>query len=232
METLTLVTLITTIVLSILFIIVRATKGGLTAFLFKTLASFSLVASTFIVMAMTLSPHKLVIALIGIGLLCGMIGDMVLDLKVIYDSDKVYLNSGMLSFGIGHIAYFIALTLHAQSLDINLLIPLLVATGGAIVLTAGTILSSKTMKLDFGKFLWQTIAYSFALTFMAVYSLMLAINGGIWLLFVGFVVFFLSDIVLSFQYFGGKINNKALIVINHALYYAAQIIIFGTLFLL
>lgn len=232
METLKLVTLITTILLSIIFIIVRATKGGLVAFLLKTLASFSLVASTFLVTAMTDSPYRLVIALIGIGLLCGMIGDMVLDLKVIYDNDKVYLNSGMLSFGIGHIAYFIALTLHAQALDINLLIPLLVAAGGAIVLTAGTVLSSKTMKLDFGKYLWQTISYSFALTFMAVYSLMLAINGGIWLLFVGFVVFFLSDIVLSFQYFGGKISNKALIVINHALYYAAQIIIFGTLFLL
>lgn len=232
METLKLVTLITTILLSIIFIIVRATKGGLVAFLLKTLASFSLVTSTFLVTAMTDSPYRLVIALIGIGLLCGMIGDMVLDLKVIYDNDKVYLNSGMLSFGIGHIAYFIALTLHAQALDINLLIPLLVAAGGAIVLTAGTVLSSKTMKLDFGKYLWQTISYSFALTFMAVYSLMLAINGGIWLLFVGFVVFFLSDIVLSFQYFGGKISNKALIVINHALYYAAQIIIFGTLFLL
>ena len=232
METLSIVTLVTTILLSVLFIIVRATKGGLAAFLCKTLASFSLVASTFIVTAWTCSPFRLVMALIGIGLLCGMIGDMVLDLKVIYNNDKVYLNSGMLSFGIGHIAYFVALTLHAQALHIDLLIPLLVAAGGAVVLTAGTILSSKTMKLDFGKFLWQTIGYSFALTFMAVYSLMLAINGGLWLLFVGFVVFFLSDIVLSFQYFGGKIGNKALIVINHALYYAAQIIIFGCLFLI
>ena len=232
MEKVMYITLAITILLSIIFIIVRATKGGLIAFLTKTLASFSLVTSTFLVTALTDSPYRLVMALIGIGLLCGMIGDMVLDLKVIYDNDKVYLNSGMFAFGMGHIAYFIALTLHAQALEINLLIPLLVATGGAIVLTAGTILSSKTMKLEFGKYLWQTISYSFALTFMAVYSLMLAINGGIWLLFAGFVVFFLSDIVLSFQYFGGKINNKALIVINHELYYAAQIIIFGTLFLL
>lgn len=232
MNTLTLTTLIITIALSLLFIVVRTLKGGLIAFLLKTLASFSLVASTFVLTALTESDYQLVIALIGIGLLCGMIGDMVLDLKVIYDNDKVYLNSGMLSFGLGHIAYFIALTLHAQDLGIDLLIPLLVSVGGAILLTAGTILSSKTMKLNFGKFLWQTIGYSFALTFMAVYSLMLAINGGIWLLFVGFVLFFLSDIVLSFQYFGGKIASKPLIAINHALYYGAQIVIFASMFLI
>jgi hypothetical protein len=232
MEKVMYITLAITILLSIIFIIVRATKGGLIAFLTKTLASFSLVASTFVVIGLIPSPYKLVMSLIGIGLLCGMIGDMVLDLKVIYDNDKIYLNSGMLSFGLGHIAYFIGLTIYANALNIELLIPILVSVGGAILLTAGTILSSKTMKLDFGKFLWQTIGYSFALTFMAIYSLMLAINGGVWLLFVGFVLFFLSDIVLSFQYFGGKISNKALIVINHALYYAAQIIIFGTLFLL
>ena len=203
MNTLQIVLLAVSTLLAIVFIIVRSTKGGLGAFLLKTLASFSLVASAFVGMAYSTTDNKLVLALIGIALLCGMIGDMVLDLKVIYDNDKVYLNSGMLSFGIGHIAYFSAYTLLAIDQNTNLLLPLLVATGGAIVLTAGTILSSKTMKLDFGKYLWQTISYSFALTFMAVYSLMLAIYGGSYLVFIGFVVFFLSDIVLSFQYFGG-----------------------------
>jgi hypothetical protein len=232
MEKIMYITLAITIALSIVFIAVRTLKGGLAAFLTKTLASFSLVASTFVVMGLVDSQYKLVMALIGIGLLCGMIGDMVLDLKVIYDNDKVYLNSGMLSFGLGHISYFIGLTFYAVKLNINLLLPILISVGGAILLTAGTILSSKTMKLDFGKYLWQTISYSFALTFMAIYSLMLAINGGVWLLFVGFVLFFLSDIVLSFQYFGGKIKSKPLIVINHALYYSAQIVIFASMFLL
>lgn len=232
MNTLQIVLLSVSALLAIIFITVRSTKGGLGAFLLKTLASFSLVASAFVGMAYSDACNKLALALIGIALLCGMIGDMVLDLKVIYDNDKVYLNSGMLSFGIGHISYFAAYTLLALDKGTNLLIPLLVATGGAIVLTAGTILSSKTMKLDFGKYLWQTISYSFELTFMAVYSLMLAIYGGSYLVFVGFVVFFLSDIVLSFQYFGGKISSKPLIAINHILYYSAQIILLASLFLI
>ena len=232
MSTLQIILLAVSVVLALIFITVRTTKGGLIAFLLKTLASFALVASAFIGLAFTKTTNTLPLALIGIALLCGMIGDMVLDLKVIYNNDKVYLNSGMLSFGLGHISYFGAYTLLALDHGTNLLIPLLVAVGGAIVLTAGTILSSKTMKLDFGKYLWQTISYSFLLTFMAVYSLMLAINGGSWLVFVGFVVFFLSDIVLSFQYFGGKISNKPLIAINHALYYGAQIILLASLFLI
>lgn len=232
MTTLQIILLCVSALMAIIFIAVRATKGGLIAFLLKTLASFCLVASAFVGIAYTTSTNTLPLALIGIGLLCGMIGDMVLDLKVIYDNDKVYLNSGMLSFGLGHIAYFASFTLLAIENGTNLLVPLLVAGGGAIVLTAGTVLSGKTMKLDFGKYLWQTIAYSFALTFMAVYSLMLAIYGGSWLVFAGFLVFFLSDIVLSFQYFGGKIASKPFIVINHALYYAAQIILLASLFLI
>jgi len=232
MNTLQIVLLSISTILAIIFIAVRSIKGGLIAFLLKTLASFSLVASAFVGMAYSTTDDKLVLALIGIALLCGMIGDMVLDLKVVYDNDKIYLNSGMLSFGIGHISYFSAYTLLAIDNGTNLLVPLLVATGGAIILTAGTILSSKTMNLNFGKYLWQTISYSLALTFMAIYSLMLAINGGSYLVFVGFVLFFLSDIVLSFQYFGGKISSKPLIAINHALYYSAQLILLASLFLI
>jgi len=79
------------------------------------------------------------------------------------------------------------------------------------------------MNLNFGKFLWQTVGYTFILSFMTVYTLMLAIKGMSFIPFIGLLLFFLSDIVLSFQYFGGKIADKKLIVINHALYYLAQI---------
>jgi len=224
MSTLQIILLCVSIALAGLFIIVRTKWGGHIAFLLKTLASFSLVASAF------LGVKDLVTALMGIGLLLGMIGDMVLDLKVIYDNDKIYLNSGMLSFGLGHIAYFSAFTLYT---NVNLLMPILVSAGIAIVLTIGITLSSKTMKLDFGNYLWQTVFYTFALSFMTVYTLVLAIVGGIgYIPFIGMLLFFLSDIVLSFQYFGGKISNKLLIAVNHTLYYAAQIILLSVLFMM
>ena len=46
-----------------------------------------------------------------------------------------------------------------------------------------------------------------------------------YILTIGFVLFLASDLVLSMQYFGGKLMDKKLIVTNHLLYYFAQIII-------
>lgn len=235
MGTLQIILLCVCSMLALIFIIIRAKFGGLAAFLLKTLASFGLVASAFISIAYSpvLADNRLILSLIGIGLLLGMIGDMVLDLKVIYDNDRIYLNSGMLSFGLGHLAYFSAFSLFAISLNCDLLMPILVSAGCAIVLTIAIVLSSKKMQLNFGNFLWQTVAYTFILTFMSAYTLILSIIGGAnWLAFVGMILFFLSDIVLSLQYFGGKLHNKWLIVINHTLYYAAQIIILAVLMIM
>lgn len=235
MTTLEISLLITCIVLALVFIVVRTLKTGLLAFLLKTLASFGFVASS--IVALSLSSQeatiKLVMGLIAIGLLLGMIGDMILDLKVIYDNnDHYYLNAGMLSFALGHIAYFSAFTIWAQYLGITVLSPILITAGIAVVLTIGIMLSSKVLKLDFGKALWQTIVYTFILSFMTIYTLILAIQGGSWLVFVGLLLFFLSDIVLSQQYFGGKIKSKPLIAINHLLYYSAQIILLAFVFVI
>ncbi len=221
--------------LSIAFILVRTLNGGPVAFLLKTLASFSLVASCFLSIAYSDASGylKVAISLVGIGLLLGLIGDMLLDLKVIYDNDKVYLNSGMLSFGLGHLAYFSAFSLVAIDLSIDLFNPILIAIACAIVLTFAIMLSSKKMKLEFGQFTIQTIIYTFLLTFMTVFSLILAImNPSMWIVFVGMLSFFLSDIVLSMQYFGGKLTSKPLIAINHTLYYLAQILILAFVILI
>lgn len=222
-------------VLAIIFTIVRAKFGGEIALLLKTLASFALVASAFVGIALLdlNSDQKLIASLIGIGLLLGMIGDILLDLKVIYDNDKIYLNSGMLSFGLGHLCYFSAFSLLANSNNTDLMMPILVSIGASIVLTVVIMIASKGMKLDFGKYLIQTISYSFILSFMMIYTLILTITGGVgWIVFIGMLLFFLSDVVLSQQYFGGKLQNKLLIVVNHILYYSAQILILASLFLL
>lgn len=222
-------------VLAIIFTIVRAKFGGEIALLLKTLASFALVASAFVGIALLdLNSDQILIAsLIGIGLLLGMIGDILLDLKVIYDNDKIYLNSGMLSFGLGHLCYFSAFSLLANANNTDLMMPILVSIGSAMILTVVIMVASKGMKLDFGKYLIQTISYSFILSFMMIYTLILAIIGGAsWIVFIGMLLFFLSDVVLSQQYFGGKLQNKLLIVVNHVLYYSAQILILASLFLL
>lgn len=220
-------------VLAIAFMVMRVWKGGLAGVIVKTLASVAFVSTGVLGIAMSELCNKVPLALIVIGLLCGMVGDILLDLKVVYDNDKFYLNFGMLSFGLGHVAYFTAFSMLALATMDSLLLPILIAVGAAVVLTVGTVFGGiKMMKLDFGKFLWQTIAYSFVLTFMMAYTLVLAImGGGMWLTFVGLLLFFLSDVVLSTQYFGGQLHNKVFIVINHTLYYAAQIILAIIVFL-
>lgn len=226
-----------TLALTILFLVVRVKKGGLMGVFTKTLASMGFVVSG--ILALTTFPFdglmKWGVALVLIGLVFGMLGDIILDFKVVYNNDAYYLNAGMLSFGLGHLAYIGAFCLIAIDLSVSLLMPVLVSAGVAIAFTVGNTLSGKKMGLDFGKFFWQTMSYSVLLTFMSTFTLIIAIQSGVvamWVAFAGFMLFLASDLVLSFQYFGGKLYNKTLIVINHLLYYLAQITIVASMFAL
>ena len=246
MSAIEIILLILSVALAALFVVVRVKMGGFMGLVTKTIASFGFVTSAIIGLVITDATDlsKWAVGLIVIGLLCGMVGDIVLDLKVIYpDSDRCYLNTGMGSFFVGHIFYIIAFSLlvAANINDYNTTVqlfgcsvPLLITVGvSAILPLMITVSSTKMMGLNFGKFKWQTIGYTFILCCSMVYTLTLSIMGGaLWLAFVGMVLFFLSDVVLSFQYFGGKIDNKTLIAVNHGLYYAAQIVLVAVLFLI
>lgn len=229
MDTLEIIFLVVASLLAVIFIAARTLKGGILGLMLKILASFAFVSTAVvgIILSFATGNIKIAMGLIVIGLLLGMIGDIVLDLKVIYEgNDKWYLNSGMLSFSIGHGFYFAAFSLIALENGGKLLLPILIGAGASLVLSTLTMLSGKPLKLNFGKFLFQAAGYSFILNFMVVFSLVLAIMGTLnWLVFVGLLIFLLSDLVLSTQYFGGKLHSKPLIAINHLLYYAAQLII-------
>ena len=245
MNALEIILLVLCVALATLFIIVRVKWGGLKGLITKTVASFGFVTSAILglVMSDATELSKWAVGLIAVGLLCGMVGDIILDLKVVYpNNDNYYLNTGMGSFFLGHIFYIIAFSLliDGNISDYNstvqmfgCTVPLLITIGVSVVLTLAITLSSKMMGLKFGKFLWQTVGYTFILSCSMVYTLVLSImGGGLWLAFVGMVLFFLSDVVLSFQYFGGKLEDKKLIAVNHALYYVAQIVLVAVLFLI
>ncbi|MBE5736229.1 MAG: hypothetical protein E7356_02580 [Clostridiales bacterium] len=236
--------------LAILFIVARCLKGGLLGVVLKTIASFGFVTSGIIGLIVSDATTikgilwgsgdyaKWILGLIVIGLVLGMIGDIILDLKVVYPgNDKYFLNTGMGSFFLGHVCYIIAFTLWARPLAhvssaFTVWEAVLGGVGLAVVGTIGIVLSSKKMGLTFGNYIVQTISYTLILTFTMFYCLLLAIffGSGLWLSFVAMLVFFLSDVVLSMQYFGGKIASKPLIAINHALYYAAQIMLVAVIF--
>lgn len=219
------------ILTTILFIFVRVNKGGALGILTKTLASFCFVL--YGVFSLTqITFFNMGSVFIIMGLVCGLIGDIVLDLKYVYkEQNDIYLNAGMIAFMVGHAFYFAGLVFISYEI-LNLLLPILVAVAVAAVFTPINYFASKKIGLDFGKFVWQSMIYCFILTFMTVFTIYLAcLQLEFSVMAGGITLFLFSDLVLSMQYFGGKTEDKFLTIVNHALYYAAQILIATFLFL-
>lgn len=220
-----------------IFLHFRLSKGGVVGVLTKTIASFC-----FVIFALFLSTSKngtgyyggYTITCLIVGLVCGLIGDILLDLKVIYPfHKKQYLLGGMTAFSIGHIFNIFGLLLLAlEQVDIfassHLLTLGIIALGCLILTFIIWIISVKVLKFNFEKFTPIVNLYTFILlltTALSVYLSFIGLTAPVIILAIGFVLFLASDLILSMQYFGGKQESKPLTFANHLLYYAAQIII-------
>ena len=92
-------------------------------------------------------------------------------------------------------------------------------------------------KLDYGKLTYGMPVYATFVSLVVAISIMAFVaqanTVGAVMLLVGFVCFWLSDIVLMNIYFGNKPERKTkLYYLNLALYYAAQILIATSLYFL
>ncbi len=172
-----------------------------------------------------------------VGMLFGTIGDVVLDLKVMYKKDvedsNMYMYMGFVAFAICHVAYSFGMeSLFALS-DVAWFcaLPLwswyLILIAPTLVMTVGTLMMLKMQHIDLGKHKPIVTGYCFVLSYMVMSGILLCILdfSTYWMLGVGFIAFALSDVVLSYQYFGDKGDNKFFTVINHVLYYIGQILI-------
>lgn len=217
-----------------LFIVLRTTKGGVWGIVSKTLASLLFVVYGIFSLTQVTYFKPLAFCFIFMGLICGLVGDILLDLKFVYKEHSAhYLNAGMLSFGIGHLFYLGGAIVFSGQV-FNLTWPLLTGLIAAICLTPVVYLISKfVMKLNFGKFLWQSLIYTFVLLFMSAFSIYMAVLAQEFIIFMGgILLIFMSDLVLSTTYFGeNKEHDKFLIIVNHALYYAGQILMATFLYL-
>lgn len=221
------------LIFCLLFCWFRTKKANVYSLMLKTISSVCfLLCAIFAIKTVGSSSINL---LIVAGLVMGLIGDILLDLKIMYpQDDRQYFVAGTTSFAIGHFFYFMAVCLYNNAvLPANLGWNILAAVGVAIVLTLAIILPSKKMGLNFGKNIYMVVMYSFVLTFMVALSVAIAIfNPIFWIFAVGMILFFASDLVLSLQYFGGK-TEKVFVWINHILYYLAQVMLaFSILYLI
>lgn len=215
----------------------KSNVNGVIAMLIKTLASLAFIAIGF-TGVLTLDHFSKGALFIIAGQVLGMIGDIVLDLKVVYQGKKeegVYLTGGMASFGVGHILFFVAILLYLTSSVLSMAVIGICIAVAAVAAFAIIFGGEKFMGFKFGKFTIHSIVYGFLLVFMSAIS----IAG--WVLYgktnphmpvfsIGMILFFLSDIFLTQMYFGGKPDDKTLCIVNHALYYAAQICVASFVF--
>ena len=220
------------------FLVFRTKDGGMLPAALKTVTSLFFVATALAAaignytVSGTMTQEKaLYFGLVVLGLVCGLIGDLVLDLKITYrDSNmrhsELYTYFGMSAFGVGHILYVSAVAGYFGFSAWTILI----AAGVTTVIILSSIF---VMKLQFGRFLIPSVLYTFLLTLFIACAVAGGVMAGftlsVVLLIVGAVLFLLSDMVLSLIYFDGN-DSRFLIIVNHVLYYAAQFLIAVSLF--
>ena len=220
--------LLTVLGLAVLIFYVRE---KLRAYSVKALILKSLVSCLFIATGFAglyFNPSRFALFVVA-GLVCGILGDIWLDLKYVYPSDDCpYTYAGFISFAVGHVLFLSGLLLDFGSgAEIG---KVLLFFGISVLLGFATVLSGPLMKLDYGKFRGISMLYGPLLFATMLISLCLAMsrgfsNMGLNMMFVGGVLFALSDLVLSGTYFGVGKDRPVDIILNYAFYYGAQFVI-------
>lgn len=164
---------------------------------------------------------------IFIGLIFGMIGDILLNLRFVFKEagQKVFL-VGILAFLIGHILYLAALIPLTEKFYIDVVIGAVIAC-----LLLAYIFNTMEVKIAFKIF---GIFYLGAVIIMTVIALQIAFSTGNThdiIYAVGAVLFTFSDVVLIFNTFSG-VTKFSLRITNLSLYYLGQLLIAGSLYVL
>ncbi len=163
-----------------------------------------------------------------IGLLFGMIGDILLNLRFVFkkNGQKIFL-VGILAFLIGHIIYLVALIQQARGSYVWYCIAV-----GAIAAAALLAYIFKTMDVKpafkiFGVFYLGAV---FIMTAIAIGIALFAPSTRATVYAIGAVLFTASDVVLIFNTFSG-VTKFSLRITNLTLYYIGQMLIACSLFL-
>lgn len=211
------------IILLIFYIIFKCKNYDLKELFLKISISF-----LFVLLALVVSyksnKFNVFNLLIIIGLLLGLLGDIFLDLKYIDTTrTKGYTYGGFISFGIGHILFIIAMLL-MYGTSIPFIILAIILT---IILSIATILLEKPLKLKYGEYKIISFLYALCLFGSLSFSLFLNISNrfqitSLNMLFIGFVLFVISDLVLSGTFFGENKERPIDFILNYITYYGAQ----------
>ncbi|MEG0857283.1 MAG: lysoplasmalogenase [Terrisporobacter sp.] len=158
--------------------------------------------------------------LVLLAIIFGLVGDFFLALDNLCNETKTMFIMGLIAFLIGHVFYILAF---------NFINPISIFDFIFSILFLGiAYLAYKKTKLELGNLKMGVFLYAMVISFMlgkATSILLLSQRNLLEIvIFVGALLFVLSDTALSFSIFG-KENKKKLSVLCHILYFPAQIIL-------
>ena len=137
------------------------------------------------------------------------------------------INRGIIAFSIGHVFYFSALVILGEFRILSVIV--------SIAMTVIIVIGSDVMKFEMGKNRIPAYLYSALIFLMVGQALSLVMSHGFkdayGLIFVGALLFGLSDLILAPIYFK-NMATKPMIALNLLTYYAAQLLIALSVFYL
>ena len=206
--------------IQIAFILVENKKKYVPAVILK--GSAALVFIIIGILSMQLASNHSFAGLVVIGLLLGGIGDVLLNLRFVFEKSgqKIFL-MGIAAFLSGHIMYLAALIL----LSSNLLVSLICGVVAAALLLRWIFSKIGEVQKAFKIFGYVYIGAIVLMTAVAIGNLISNPGSTSALLYViGAVFFTASDVIMIFNTFGGtqKFSMRAA---NLALYYLGQLLI-------
>lgn len=223
------------IVLVILFIMIEIRNRPLDAIFLKALASFGFIMvfayafyqyfnasyeSIWPVSSDTIGIKVAVLFLLG--LVSGLIGDLILALRPLQkkDVESTIIIAGIVAFSIGHVFYYIGLVM----IDEFSALPIFFSLAVTLLIHY----MSKKLGFMIGACRIAVLIYSFLIFLMVGQALINGIFTGFdtyaFVLSAGALLFAVSDLILAPIYFLND-RRKFMVVLNLSTYYAAQLLI-------
>ena len=199
------------------------------AVIIKAIVSALFIAVGILGMAVSAVNPNLMGPFVVFGLVCGLLGDIWLDLKYVFpEQDVAFTYAGFVSFGIGHVFYIAGMLdrFFPPDAPAYVIMPFVLA----VAMSIGNALLEKPMKLDYGRMKPVVVAYGVLLFSTLLLSGSFALYYG-WqelalnVLLAGAVLFTASDLVLSKTYFGTGHEQPIDFVLNYFTYYPGQFLI-------
>ena len=220
------------------FLVTRVREGGVKALFLKASASLTFVMCAITALLMAPENNRYGI-LIVIGMMFGVLGDIWLDLKYVQkEHEEAYTFAGMITFLIGHLFYIAGiLSVYPEFVPWQICLAVFSAVGVTVL----TRILGRNKEYNYGKVNGLVFVYSIV-TMLIVTLCLNARNCFVFLpmlqgadapeyfwkfvlMTAATVLFALSDLVLSYIYFLKDGNTSKNVVINHSLYYVAQLIL-------